>query len=424
MMKKTLYSLAFLLSMTAGLLLTTGCDNPDNQVDNPSGTLPAGSETDVIKTETPLAHAAISLNQDMARLDFSELAPLAETIPTVTRQAEDNTAVEFEDKLSGLLNLLRGDTEPTRSVSSVTLGRRFSFQAFNDALQVAWDITVILGEQGESSSSWFGLNTTKKGEVAYTAKNGDQYVVKGTIEKNVTLQFRGFKTKVVVTKVSDLSIDKNGQQVVKILSSSEDNRPVWLPVLIKNQFYTGQLFYDDYEINLSYDKNSSHQRTVDLTYSKAGSEGSLLTMSVKLEDDADILKLIRHDVEVKADFIVTSQNGLLVFTGSVKNVNYLVVNGIKIANAMKYGCSEEECQQLITDFNNNLTLSITLENLQLGNLYMGSQYDEVSGYYYPTIMIHSPMLGEQDYSLTTLLSILGVDIPDILKNVAEIEQAK
>lgn len=427
-MTKRFYSFFLILSLTAGMLFMTGCSSDDEN----AASIPVSNEKDVTETATPLANAAIDLNENMAGLDFSTLESLAETVPSISANAQaftrgdgDNTAIEFENKLKRLLTILQGDVNTRRSMPSVTLGRRFSFQAFNEALQLAWDISVTLGEQGESSSSWFGLNTTKKGEINYSAHNGAQYTVKGVMDKNVTVQFRGFKTKIVVSKASELFIYKDGVQVLKILSSSENNRPVWLPILIKDNFYTGQLFYDDFEVSLTYDKVSTHERTVDMVYSKAGTEGALLTMSVKLEDDADIKKLLSHDVEVKADFTVKALDGLLNLNGAVKNVNYLVVNGIKISNCMKEGTTEEaECNSLISDFNNNITLTMTLGNTPIGTIFMDTQYDTATKRFYPTIMVRSDLLGSQDYTLTFLLEMLGVDVPDMLKNVAEIAQSK
>lgn len=430
-MKKSIYSLFLMLSLTAGILFIAGCSSTDDDKNVPAIS-PDTNKKDVTETKTPLANAAISLNENMADLDFSTLKSLTETVPslnasapTMTRGDGSNAAIEFESKLKRLLTILQGEEGTTRSLPSVTLGRRFSFQAFNEALQLAGEISITLGEQGESSSSWFGLNSTKNGEVNYTARNGEKYTVKGIVDKNVEVQFRGFNTKLVVTKATELFIYKNGEQVLKILSSSENNRPVWLPILIRDNFYTGQLFYGDFEISLTYDKVSTHERTVDLVYSKADIEGTLLTMSVKLEDDADLKKLLTHDVTVKGTFTVQALDGLLNLNGDVKNVNYLVENGIKISKCMKEGTTEEDlCNSLITDFNDNITLTMSLEDTPIGNIYMGSQYDMPTKRFYPTIMVHSDLLGSEDYRLTHLLEILGVDTPDILKNVAEIAQSE
>ena len=193
-MKRTINSLFAILLMTAGIFVLSGCSKDDDkQADNQT-------KEDAVLTASPLMTAAKSFNEQLSDLNFQELEGLKEVVPyttAMTRADENNERTEFENKLSELLTLLEGEQAKTRAV---TLGRRFSFQAFNDALSLAWDLSVTLGDMGESSSSWFGLNTTKRGEVNYTAKDGSLYTVKGEIIKEVTIKWRGFNTHTVTTK--------------------------------------------------------------------------------------------------------------------------------------------------------------------------------------------------------------------------------
>ena len=144
-------------------------------------------------------------------------------------------------------------------------------------------------------------------------------------------------------------------------------------------------------------------------------------MNTTLTDDADILKLIKHDVNVEADFTVTAIDDLFVFNGHANNVNYLVVNGIKIAKCMQEGTSEEECRQLVADFNDNLVLSLSLSTIPLGDIFMGTVHDEAIGRYYPTVMLRSSLTNGEEVPLTTMLERLGIDIPDILQTVAQFD---
>lgn len=405
-MMKTMKSLFPMLLLAAGLLTWSGCSKDDDKTESPADVIPA----------SPLTEAASSFNEQMAGLNFQELEPLAEVVPATTRADDNSIRSEFETKLSALLSLLQDEQTGRRSAQ---MGHRFSFHSFNNALQLAWDLSVILGDEDESSSSWFGLNSTKQGEVNYTAKNGNQYLVKGIVDKETTIQFRGLKTKVVVKKAGEFYIYKDGEEVLKILSGSENNRPVWLPVLIQDNFFTGQMYYRDYEINLTYDKHSAHQRTLDLIYGKSGEEVPLLTMSAQLEDDADVWKILKHDVNVHADFTVTAM-GVLTFVGTSNNVNYLVVDGVRLSRCMKEGTTEQECKELVERFNENLTLDLLLSDVSMGWLYMGVQQDASTNRYYPTVMIHTTILGEEDYPVTMLLQMMGVDIPDILLTAAQI----
>ena len=391
------------LAIMAGLsaLMFSACSSDDS--DN--------SESEKIAVLSPLDAAANKLNQNLEGLDFKELDPLAETVVNKTRA--DGEASEFDVKLSTLLTLLKGDEG-----KGVTLGRRFSYDAFNSALELAYDLSVILKDNGESSSSWFGLKADGRGEVTYTARNGEQYHISAEMEKDISI----YRWNFYVTGASQFHIYKGDELVLRLISNTEKNRPVWLPLLIRGNSFTGELLYRDYVVTLDYKQLHTHERSVVLTYGKSADESPLLVMNTTLTDDADIIKLIRHDVTVEADFTVTAMDGLFVFSGYTSNVNYLVVNGIKIAKCMEEGTTEEECQQLVADFNDNLKLSLLVQTAPLGDLFMGIVKDPATGRCYPTVMVSMPQVSDEAIPLTTMLDKLGIDIPNILQTVAQLDE--
>ena len=115
-------------------------------------------------------------------------------------------------------------------------------------------------------------------------------------------------------------------------------------------------------------------------------------------------------------------DGLFVFSGHSSNVNYLVVNGVKIAKCMQEGTTEEECQQLVADFNDNLKLSLLVQTAPLGDLFMGIVKDPATGRCYPTVMVSMPQVSDEAIPLTTMLDKLGIDIPNILQTVAQLDE--
>jgi len=389
------------VTLACGWLLLSACSSDDN----------TSAENQNIEALRPLDAAADQLNQRLEGLDFKDLDPLAETVASATRA--DGEASEFDVKLSTLLTLLKGDEG-----TGVTLGRRFSYDAFNTALELAYDLSVILKDNCESSSSWFGLKAEGRGEVTYTARNGQQYRVSAEMEKDISI----YRWNFYVTGASQFYIYKGDELVLRLLSNTERNRPVWLPLLVRGNSYSGELLYRDFVVTLDYRQLHTHERSVVLSYGKAGDTSPLLVMNTTLTDDADILKLIKHDVTVEADFTVAAIDDLFVFNGHANNVNYLVVNGVKIAQCMQEGTSEEDCRQLVTDFNDNLVLSLNLSTIPLGDLFMGSVHDAASGRYYPTVMLRSQLTNGEDVPLTTMLAKLGIDIPDILQTVAQFDE--
>ena len=382
------------------LLMLSACSSDDSQ----------NAESEKMAVLHPLDVAANELNQNLEGLDFKELDPLAEAIASGTRA--DGEGSEFDMKLSTLLSLLKGDEG-----KGVTLGRRFSYDAFNTALELAYDLSVILKDNGESSSSWFGLKADGKGEITYTARNGQQYHISAEMEKDISI----YRWNFYVTGASQFYIYKGDELVLRLISNTERNRPVWLPLLIRGNSFTGELLYRDYVVTLDYRQLHTHERSVVLTYGKNADESPLLVMNTTLTDDADILKLIKHDVTVEADFTVSAMDGLFVFSGHSSNVNYLVVNGVKIAKCMQEGTTEEECQQLVADFNDNLKLSLLVQTTSLGDLFMGIVHDSATGRSYPTVMV-SLTPDDEAIPLTTILDKLGIDIPNILQTVAQFDE--
>ena len=382
------------------LLMLSACSSDDSQ----------NAESEKMAVLRPLDAAANELNQNLEGLDFRELDPLAEAITSGTRA--DGEGSEFDVKLSTLLSLLKGDEG-----KGVTLGRRFSYDAFNTALELAYDLSVILKDNGESSSSWFGLKADGRGEITYTARNGQQYHISAEMEKDISI----YRWNFYVTGASQFYIYKGDELVLRLISNTERNRPVWLPLLIRGNSFTGELLYRDYVVTLDYRQLHTHERSVVLTYGKSADESPLLVMNTTLTDDADILKLIKHDVTVEADFTVSAMDGLFVFSGHSSNVNYLVVNGVKIAKCMQEGTTEEECQQLVADFNDNLKLSLLVQTTSLGDLFMGIVRDSATGRSYPTVMVNLPS-DDEAIPLTTILDKLGIDIPNILQTVAQFDE--
>ena len=382
------------------LLMLSACSSDDSQ----------NAESEKMAVLHPLDVAANELNQNLEGLDFKELDPLAEAITSGTRA--DGEGSEFDVKLSTLLSLLKGDEG-----KGVTLGRRFSYDAFNTALELAYDLSVILKDNGESSSSWFGLKADGRGKITYTARNGQQYHISAEMEKDISI----YRWNFYVTGASQFYIYKGDELVLRLLSNTERNRPVWLPLLIRGNSFTGELLYRDYVVTLDYRQLHTHERSVVLTYGKNADESPLLVMNTTLTDDADILKLIKHDVTVEADFTVSAMDGLFVFSGHSSNVNYLVVNGVKIAKCMQEGTTEEECRQLVADFNDNLKLSLLVKTTSLGDLFMGIVRDSATGRNYPTVMVNLPS-DDEAIPLTTILDKLGIDIPNILQTVAQFDE--
>jgi hypothetical protein len=433
-MKKILNSMFLALLLTAVAYGLSGCSKDDEKnavdkvtvQDKPNGndnqdaksgeSVDNNDGSDSNVEPNVLESAANELGDNLAELNFDELKPLYEvvtTTPTAPTRGLSDELPAFQKKLAQLLIKLRSDFN-----ISLPFGQRFSYQSMNDALSLAFDLSGTIEANRENGSSWFGLNKNKKGEVSYIANDGSVYDITAEVKKETYVKFRGFKSSIVVEKVSELYIKKDGKQILRILSGCEKDRPVWLPLLIKTDFFTGQVCYRDFEVGLAYNKNSTHSRTIDLTYGKSGEEASLLTMSAKLEDDADLLKIIKHDVNVEASFRVEGLQNSLALKGYSNNINYLVMNASKIINSLEGLSSEAECNALVNGFNSNLSLAMDMKGESLGKIYMITKYNETTGKYEPLLVLNSEMLGGE-ILIDQILAMLGVSLRETLTSLSQ-----
>ena len=404
MMKKIFHTRLLLLSLVGAVFVLSGCSKDDD----------GRQESQEQKAANPLTEAVGTLNQNMADLNFNDLQPLATTLETATTRggSEDNEALaDFQEKLKSLIQLLRGGFN-----MSVPYGCRFSYQSFNDVLDLAWDISGNLEVSREDDTYIFGKHTYGKGEASYTAADGSVYQIAAETEKGITIK----DWSINVTGARQLYVYKNGEQVLSIVSESERNRPVWLPLLIKGNSMTGEVIYKDYDIRLSYNKESTHVRTVELGYKKVGSEKQLIVMTTTLTDDADIISIITHDVTVSADFTVKALDGTLTLQGNTENVNYLVLNGIDLAKYMEEGTTEEQCNSLVTQFNNNVKLTMFLGETSMGDIFLATRQDAAGGVYKPSLMLRSALLENQEIDLNAVLESLGVSVQDLLKSASQL----
>ena len=416
-MTKRINALFFLLSLLTVMLVASGCSKDDAKtpVEQPAG----GIDNEPID---PLTETTAELNQELAGLNFQDLEPLYKASHSKaqskapTRGTADELFADFNSKLANLLELLRGNFNV-----ALPYGVRFTYKSFNDVLETTWDVAGSIEAGVDGSTYYFQRNSNGRGQVVYKADDGSNYTIEAVMDKDTYIA----DWNINVTRARLLIITKDGEQVLKITAGSRRERPLWaliLPFIVRENTFTGEVIYKDFDITLDCERESTHCRNVDITYAKVGDTEPILVMNTVLTDDANIWKLIRHDIEFKADFIVKALNGILTFNGTVENVNCLVLDGITLNQLMEQGTeSKEECDKLVENLNNNLNLKMYLMDVDLGRLFLGTVYDETTKVYKPTILINSQLFGPKDYVLTEILKSLGVNMDGILQAAAYLD---
>ena len=416
-MTKRINALFLLLSLMTAMLVATGCSKDDSKtsVEQPAGSI----ENEPVD---PLTQTTDELNKELAGLNFQDLEPLYKASHSMaqskdlTRGTADELFANFSSKLANLLELLRGNFNV-----ALPYGVRFTYKSFNDVLDATWDVAGSIEAGLEGSTYYFQRNSNGRGQVSYKADDGSNYVIEAVMDKDTNIA----DWKINVTRARLLIITKDGEQVLKITTGSRRERPLWaliLPFIVRENTFTGEVIYKDFDITLDCERESTHRRNVDITYAKVGDTEPILVMNTVLTDDASIWKLITHDIDFKANFIVKALNGTLVFDGTVENVNCLVLDGISLNQLMEQGTEKkEDCDKLVENLNNNLNLKMYLMDVDLGKLFLSTVYDEEAQVYKPTIFVNSQLFGNQDYVLSEILKRMGVNMDGILQAAAYLE---
>jgi len=416
-MTKRINALFLLLSLMTAMLVATGCSKDDSKtsVEQPAGSI----ENEPVD---PLTQTTDELNKELAGLNFQDLEPLYKASHSMaqskdlTRGTADELFANFSSKLANLLELLRGNFNV-----ALPYGVRFTYKSFNDVLDATWDVAGSIEAGLEGSTYYFQRNSNGRGQVSYKADDGSNYVIEAVMDKDTYIA----DWNINVTRARLLIITKDGEQVLKITTGSRRERPLWaliLPFIVRENTFTGEVIYKDFDITLDCERESTHRRNVDITYAKVGDTEPILVMNTVLTDDSNIWKLITHDIDFKANFIVKALNGTLVFDGTVENVNCLVLDGISLNQLMEQGTEKkEDCDKLVENLNNNLNLKMYLMDVDLGKLFLSTVYDEEAQVYKPTIFVNSQLFGNQDYVLSEILKRMGVNMDGILQAAAYLE---
>lgn len=417
-MRKALSSLFIVLSMAVGMVVLSACSNhEDDERDAPlfdvddEGDAGTTSEEAVSDSFTD---AVDELNAKLSGLDFNELTPLAITVEKEQQALQQETRAAgdvhellsvFQQKLSSLISLLRGGDISLR----VPYGVRFNYESFNQVLDLSWEIAGTLEAGREGSTYFLGKHTNAKGEAEYVSNDGSVFTISAVYDKDVNI--RNWSHTIASARM--LTINKDGEQLLKIVTDNESDRPLYNPFKVRETM-AGEIVYRDYDIVLAYDHSHTHERYASLTYGKVDDENPLIVLNTKVSDDGSFIDFITHNAVFQADFEAKALNDMLVVKGVSNNVNWLVLDSVHILKCLNEGTTEEECQHLADDLNANLSLALYLADAQVCNLYLSSLYDAATDSYKPTVMIHSVLLDGHDYDLASILASLGITVGDIL----------
>ena len=387
--------LAALLMM--GACVVTSCSNDDDQS--------AGSEQTANTATLPqqFNDAVTTVNEEMSALDFEALAPLAAA--AAENAGNDSTGVnpKFSAWLQQLLQLLDQNLKK-KLPGGITLG----FRPLQDVLSTVWSVSSERSSGKDNGYGWVKRSDAIAITANYTARDSSVYQV--TLEQKIEHNLLGLTEG--GSKERTLTIKKNDQQLLAIKSCKEaEIMMVGIMPSLSLEF-TGELAYKAYAVSLGLGRASAHDRTIQLVVSKDGTR--VVNSTTNVTDNLTLMNLLKRDVAFAANYNLALMGDLIAVDGKVNNIKKFVSHAATLLKLRKSGGSQEDCTAFSSMFNENMTISMKIIGSDVGTISMSPVFSDKFGKYVPTLLVVSPLFGDEPIDINTMLSNFGFSIEDIM----------
>lgn len=332
-----------MLAAATGILLAASCSKMDN--DKPQD-VTAEQTSDLTQQ---LDEATKCLDEACAKLDLSELGPLAEKL-------KDGPLKDLITALSKGFNPENIHLGPS-SISEV-------YQYLKDLLAISQrSFTVIVGENSYHISCTTNL---VDGVVSHT-----------------------------------LLIQKNQEQLLKMVSFRSLSG------------YNGTLAIRDMELILDHNHKDFSEQSISLTLKRAGEEKTLLVLRSDITDAFTPEDIQNKHFGRSSNYSASVMDDAIVVNGHVKHVGKFFAQMAPLAYIYKEGTEEDICKEVAASFAENVSIYLHINGAAVGVIYLDPIYSLELEKFTVALMVNSPMLGEEPLDITTALAAFGFDIKDI-----------
>ncbi len=337
-----------------------------------------------------------SLNQELSVLDTRSLVPLRDAVI----KAEGDEDQEFNAWLNRFL---------TQFISS-----------FQDRISIAGP-KAIVKVVDLLKTGWNGPYDKYAERVftrSFIAQDSSVYDV---IVKRVLVNKEELETETDMLYHSVI-INKDDSLLLALDAMRNYDHPFQVVIPWMELEYTGVIEYNGIVIDLLYNRETTHFRQVGLDVYKAEEESPLVTMSFDVIDNVTIPNIIRHDVELELGYMLSLMQDQILVSGNVKELGATIANVPLIVAADRNGTTQENCNTIVTTFNELVDINLTLVGTEVGKIIMITEYSEELEAYVPSLVVDSPLLGDEPLSLSALLDSFGIDIKDIFSIFGDSEE--
>lgn len=396
-MKTKVFSPLLASLVMIGALVMTSCSN-DNE-----GVAAEEQSQSIVTPIQKLEQTVKSVNQQMSGLNFRELEGLSSAITETEGEETDASRQRFNKWLAELLQLLNQDWRVTLPFSFAR-----SYESVDGVFSKVWSVHNWFSVGREDGQLWMGNDHSIITRYDYVARDGSLYEV--TLE---SIKERGLENLADIRiKEHVLTIEKNEEPLfyVRTLRESEAKAISILPT--KSMEFTGEIGYKNYVVSLGYGHEAAHNLTLELNVDQG--ETNLVNATTNLTDNLTLRNLLKGNVAFTSDYSLSLLGGIVTADGKVNNIGKLMAHSIMLLALRKNGATEEKCNEIASLFNENATLYLKSLDSELGIIVVAPVFDDNLGKYVPSLLIYSPLFGEEPVDFNTMLSNFGISIEDIL----------
>lgn len=181
--------------------------------------------------------------------------------------------------------------------------------------------------------------------------------------------------------------------------------------------YSGTILVKGMNILLDYEKEELHKRIVSVTLQPEGNPNPLAVLTTDITDSITLVDMLKNTAAVSLDYNVLLMDGSIGISGHVKQLGKLVGQAASMLAIFKNGADESVCRTAAENFNGNTEIFLNFANTPMGNIYAAPIYSEELEKYTLTLMLSSPLLGEEPLNLLPILKDLGLDLENIFGSI-------
>lgn len=388
--------------MMIGAFVMTSCSSDDEEVTQP--------EQQAQDTKLNLCQqfddAITTLNEKMSGLDFKSLTPLTNILKEKDGQEMDAQRQKFNAWLQQVLQKLNQDFS-----HKIPYGFTMGFESVENAFSMVWSTSSLDSFGREEGHGWTNQTDTIVFSTDYPTRDGSVYHV--TLEERRERDAGNFT--VTRGKERILTIVKGEEQLISIKTSKENERQFIGLIPSMGMDYTGEICYKDYLISLGYIRPELHERILQLSVNHE--EDNLVRISTTVADNFTLLNILKKDVVMTANYNISLLSDQILVNGNVNSIGKLVAHAAVLLSLRKVGASEDICNELCQMFNENMTTNLTVMDNNVGKVIAATVFSDNLGKYVPSLLIISPLFGDEPVDINSILSNFGFSIDDIMEMI-------